>query len=255
MLKNIFKKEEESSDVKKIKNNRMKTELIVYVVIIAFAFGFILTANKKNNQQENITPVIASNKEAVLSLFNSISNNYTLIISKNMDDVITKLNYSTASNLTMYESSIYDESGYLTYNDSIYYLKNNEILITNDNKWMNLFNSKYYDLSFIKDLIIDSEEKIISSKESQYTITLLDYINKYNEKYNTNFGVINNTNVTINIKYNDTRIKYINIDYSAIDHIINKDNNYNIISYNIELRDIDSNNFDNIIEYIISLEK
>jgi hypothetical protein len=250
MLKEIFTKRELSEEEKKSKlNNQIMIFGLIFIFAIIFLkFGNTLSGDKKPND----TNTEDTKKATIVELFGNIKDNYSLRVQKTENNVLSELYYSRDASVVLFEGkdNVLDQEGYMLYNNKTYYLKEGSLFETDSVNYQKEYNMTYYDIAFIKDLLKSCTIEEVDSSEANCKIKVSDYLKEYNYKYNKSYKIEEDKDITLNINYSTTKIKMIKINYSEIDKIINSDNNGEEILFNIQVVDIDSNDFASKVEKI-----
>lgn len=250
MLKEIFTKREVSEEEKKRKLNREISlfGIIFIFAILVFMFGDIV----KTPKEKDVDKIDEVKKETVVELFDKINDNYSLVIEKNENDVISSLKYARDKSIILLESKddVLDQEGYMIYNQKMYYLKDGVLHETQKINYKIEYNAVYYDISFIKTLLKSCKMEEVDSSQINCKLKVSDFLKEYNYKYDTSYKIMDDKDFILNILYSTSSIKSIKIDYSEINKILTAKDENNIIIYNIKINDIGTNNFEENISKI-----
>jgi len=226
---------EKNKNQKKKSLNHMKILGILFIglLFLSLITRFIPNENLNNDYNEQIDNV------DFLEKINSIDNNYTLKVTKIINEEEIVLDVNTDGIITSKEFKINNEMhSYAEYNNKLYKIKDNNFELTNSNALLNYFHEPFFDIYFIRELLNDVKNKETSSYEAIYKITAEDYFKEYNYKYNTNFKAVNNEEIIFQIKKDG--YLFI-IDYTAANKIIN--NFDDKLTYEISLTNIGENDY------------
>jgi len=168
------------------------------------------------------------------------------INNKTINGITNKFEYSTDSVITLYESNLSNDKGYLIYNNKLYSIDfdSKKLEKTSDNP--DFINDKYYDIKLIKRLVNYCDFEYINVVKTICKINTSDYINEYNQMYNLNIETIVNNKMEIQIVHYTDRIGKVIIDYTNLNKILN--NSDDEIVYGIKISDTDSNDFNLLLE-------
>jgi len=222
--------------LKKILKNHIGS-LVLLVVIVVLVVIFSMPSNNeiiKEEEDVNVT-----------NLIDKINDNYTMSITMTNSMESTTYNYSTDSNITLFDRGDYSEEEFLIYRDNTYLIDQNNHKLNKTNK-IDFLKNPFINLELIKKLFIHCELEYINDTNSLCVINTNDYIKEYNNVYNTNYEG-NNKNMNINVTYYTTRIYSITLDYTEVDKIINNGND--ILKYELKFSNINANNYSDIKEY------
>lgn len=248
MLKEIFNKEEKS-DEEKSRELKQKTLIYLVVVLLGMSFLFFNTNEKRNdntNPKPNNENTITITKEDIIKKLDNIKDNYSLKITKNIDQEKIKLDIDTDGKLTSYISESIDKGGYITYKDKYFVPgSNNNFMIVKSVK--NPITGNIYDLELIKSLISYCEFTDNNTCKIKYS----DYLKEYNYKYKTTYETEVSDDFLINFTYTENYITKITYDYTFLNKIIN--NSESKIDYIIRIEKIGKNDFSDQFEYFDNL--
>lgn len=250
MLKEVFNKEEKS-DEEKSRELKQKTLIYLVVVLLGMSFLFFNTNEKRNdntNPKPNNENTITITKEDIIKKLDNIKDNYSLEITKNIDQEKIKLDIDTDGKLTSYISESIDKGGYITYKDKYFVPgNNNNFMIVKSVK--NPITGNIYDLELIKSLISYCEFTDNNTCKIKYS----DYLKEYNYKYKTTYEIEVSDDFLINFTYTENYITKITYDYTFLNKIIN--NSESKIDYIIRIEKIGKNDFSDQFEYFDNLIK
>lgn len=250
MLKEIFNKEEKSDEEK---SRELKQKTLIYLVVVLLGMSFLFfNTNEKGNDNTNPKPnnenTITITKEDIIKKLDNIKDNYSLEITKNIDQEKIKLDIDTDGKLTSYISESIDKGGYITYKDKYFVPgNNNNFMIVKSVK--NPITGNIYDLELIKSLISYCEFTDNNTCKIKYS----DYLKEYNYKYKTTYETEVSDDFLINFTYTENYIAKITYDYTFLNKIIN--NSESKIDYIIRIEKIGKNDFSDQFEYFDNLIK
>lgn len=228
------------------KNIKYFIYLGIFIMMIILSFVMHSSRVKKVD--------ITVDKNEIIKLFDKITNNYDLTITETKNDKTKELEIFTDGNVKLYEGDYFEE-GYLIYKDKLFKLDSENKKLKQEKSNLDLLNENYYNLDFLKNLINHCEFEYINPVKSNCSIKTKDIVDGYNLIFNTDYKYEDEFDITkFDLIYTSSEIGKVNIDYSKLNNIIN--NNYDSIKYGIKFRNINQNDFSELIDQFKStLEK
>ena len=221
------------------KNIKYFIYLGIFIMMIILSFVMHSSRVKKVD--------ITVDKNEIIKLFDKITNNYDLTITETKNDKTKELEIFTDGNVKLYEGDYFEE-GYLIYKDKLFKLDSENKKLKQEKSNLDLLNENYYNLDFLKNLINHCEFEYINPVKSNCSIKTKDIVDGYNLIFNTDYKYEDEFDITkFDLIYTSSEIGKVNIDYSKLNNIIN--NNYDSIKYGIKFRNINQNDFSELIDY------
>ena len=214
------------------KNKKTLIFLVVFFIIMVFS---LFAGNMHVEENDELL------NETVISLFDSVKDNYTISVNVTRNDVDNKYTYYTDSKLELYE--INDDEGYIKYNDNYYSVDSENYELTKI-KEIDIYD-KYSNINLIKNLLSYCDYSFVNKANIKCKIKISDYIDEYNKLYSKEIPSIEG-DMIININHLDKLLNYIEIDYSDINKLI--DNNDDKLKYKIVFEEIGNNDFSDLME-------
>lgn len=239
-------KEENKS---KNEDKKLKAQVLIYgsILLIGLFFSLVLGAKNRVNQNDEPTKRPELNEQKIeindlKKLFVDIEDNYTMNVTRTENDDTKKLNIQTDGKLTMYEGTMLEKDGYLTYKDIVYYPENGT-LNKEEIDLNTTLNLSYNDISIIKNLLNYCEPTSKNENVAECNIDITNYLKEYNYVNNTTYKVEKDETFQMIITYQEDKLVNINVDYTTIDKIINE-SSYDKLVYDIKIYSIGKNNFE-----------
>lgn len=234
-VKEVIKKKKEENGTEEIDK-----KFIIYGIVFVICFFCLIglgetRKDKKEYQQTKLS-----------SITSKIYNNYSADIKVYDGEEESTLEYKTDSKINIYSSELFPKTEYISYNDELYYLENDNVSKSNMKDINDLFMYQYYDINFILSLFKDCKTKYTNSKTVYCNISLSKYFEHFNKKYNTDFQVKNDNVVIIAIMF-DKELEKVSIMYDDINRIINNEDKE--LQYIITLSNINGNDFSDYLKY------
>ena len=243
MLKETKNKEEEknTNDIV-ISTNVLK--LIGVIGVFIFFIVFIITSGNGKKKPE-IYPI---ETVEVMGVVNKIENNYSIEVNQKINGKDRTISYYSDGKtpIMLYEDSSSEYEGFISYNNNYYGIKSEIIKVDKLKQIPDFVNDNYSNVELLKKSLnhcaFTSDGKI----KLTCIIKLSDYLNEYNQMFNTNYEVVEDEELTWNIICSSREFSRITIDYTNINKIIN--NKEDNIIYEINFRNINENDFSDIFE-------
>ena len=224
------------SEKYKISETAVKGILYSLIFIVMLLFIFLINNSKSMKlEKKDMT------KEEMISLFDKIKSNYSLVVEEEINGKSIKIEYSTDSKLILYEK---DDKGYLIYNNIIYEADKETTKIKKTNY---VIEDKLYNINFIKKIMNYCELEYVNNAKSKCSVKYSDFLNEYNNEYNTNIEINYDNILKFDVVHYSDRIVKVIVDYSQINSLIN--NSSDTLKYGIKIENIDKNNFDELFNY------
>ena len=216
------------------KNIKYFIYLGIFIMMIILSFVMHSSRVKKVD--------ITVDKNEIIKLFDKITNNYDLTITETKNDKTKELEIFTDGNVKLYEGDYFEE-GYLIYKDKLFKLDSENKKLKQEKSNLDLLNENYYNLDFLKNLINHCEFEYINPVKSNCSIKTKDIVDGYNLIFNTDYKYEDEFDITkFDLIYTSSEIGKVNIDYSKLNNIINN-------NYGIKFRNINQNDFSELIDY------
>ena len=216
---------------------------IILIVLFFFFMLYVIFVGKPASSKK-VSYDVSKNK--IIELFNLIEDNYTLTIERNIDGNSEIIVYYNDSKNQMFEVN---NNIYLKHNNKLYLVKqidSNNYKITKSNEKLSIINDSFADIDLIKKIVNYCEFEYINPVKVTCKINYTDYLKEFNIKNNSEYSINYDNKMSFDIVYYDDEIGKLIIDYTKISEII-YGTNQNII-YGIKINNINSNNFDLLIE-------
>ena len=222
-------------------NKNIKYFIYLGIFIMMIILSFVMHSSRVKKVD------ITVDKNEIIKLFDKITNNYDLTITETKNDKTKELEIFTDGNVKLYEGDYFEE-GYLIYKDKLFKLDSENKKLKQEKSNLDLLNENYYNLDFLKNLINHCEFEYINPVKSNCSIKTKDIVDGYNLIFNTDYKYEDESDISeFDLIYTSSEIGKINIDYSKLNNIIN--NNYDSIKYGIKFRNINQNDFSELIDY------
>ena len=221
--------------LKKILKEKKGSLLLIGGIIIVVIF-FNMSSNRPSVVVEDVN---------IKELLNKITNNYTMSISISNSLENKVYNYATDSSIILFDYGDYSNSEYLIYNNNTYKIDSEYFSLTKSED-VSFVNDPYINLELIKKLFNHCEFEYVNDTNVKCTIKVNDYLDEYNNVYNTNYSYYDE-DMNINVSYYSTRIHSISLEYSNVDKVIHGKSD--ILKYTLTFSDIGKNDFSNIKKY------
>ncbi len=218
-----------------------------YIIIIIILF-FVLIIAGGINVASRIYGGIKNPSEIAKNYFEKITNNYSLDIKLNKGEEEYTLNYMSDGVVEMYTSDTFPKIGYLTYNSSYYCFDDNKFKNISSININTIFNDKLYNINFIKKLLEDCDFEVTSLIRAKCILNTDKFFEEYNNFYDENIAIRENEMVPIEVIFDSTRIRNIKIIYDNVVKIL--DQSSENVEYDIEISDINKNDFSEFIPYL-----
>ncbi len=222
-------------------NKNIKYFIYLGIFLIMIILSFVMHSSRVKKVD------ITVDKNEIIKLFDKITNNYDLTITETKNDKTKELEIFTDGNVKLYEGDYFEE-GYLIYKDKLFKLDSENKKLKQEKSNLDLLNENYYNLDFLKNLINHCEFEYINPVKSNCSIKTKDIVDEYNLIFNTDYKYEDEFDITkFDLIYTSSEIGKVNIDYSKLNNIIN--NNYDSIKYGIKFRNLNQNDFSELIDY------
>ncbi len=227
-----------------LKKENNKNYIYIALFIFMLVFIILFRTNKTEFKYRSNEDV----KEIIIKNINKITDNYSLGIELHKNKEEYKLEYMSDSKIKMYSSDVFPVTGYLIYNNNYYKLNNDKLEKTKLIEINKVFNEKLYNMELIKNITNYCEVKNKSLIRANCSVDLKNFFEEYNKLYNTNISITEDSILDIEYLYDETRIKSIIINYSNVINLIENTNDK--VIYDIDITDINKNDFSEYISYI-----
>lgn len=223
--------------------------LIIFIVFIIACVVVIYIGTKNISKVED-----NSNTISIKDIFDSVGENYSINIIKNEDDVETKLSIKCDEYVCFYSSDLFSNDEIIEYNDKWYALDipgdyvNSKIIETNNEELLSNFNKVYYNLKLIVSFIEVSNRQSMDYETINATVSLERYLKEYNYMYKETNTTDEDVSIPITISVTDSSFDKIKIEYKDVDKYFNN-TSYNTLTYTIDLRSLNTNDFSSAKEY------
>lgn len=207
---------------------------IVCGIIFLIAVLFVLVTDGTEKEKVKKEPNV--DIEFVNKILDEVNNNYSVEITSYTGDKV--FNYYTDGNVKLYET----DKDYIIYNNESYIL--NEDMTVTKNKINDIVNDGYFDVNFIINTMNKCSYEYENTNNVKCNLKVTDYINAYNEKYNTSYDNFSADNITINVTYADNHLYMLKIDYTLANEKINDVNEKTF--YNFKFSDIGKNDYKDV---------
>ena len=238
-----FKKEEKKEESSSYEVSDASAERIENIVKVAAIFGvFIFLLIAGASMKGEVKKPIGNaglNGDKIIALFDKISSNYSLDVTKEINDSKTVIKYITDGTFDLYNIND-SKDGYLLYNGKTYTINNDNFNIKEYNGSLDVIHDKYIDIKLIKNIVSYCDMEIESTSKAVCTIKFGDFITKYNEMYNTEYEYSGENTFKMNIKF-DSLITDVEVDFTDIYNYINESND--LVKYSYHLHNYNLNNF------------
>ena len=182
----------------------------------------------------------------IKSLIEGVKDNYTLYVTETKGESKKDITVTTDSKLKLYDGSFFGNNDYIVYNDKTFLMDIDTMTVTKTED-SEILKTPYFDLDFIKKITSNCKYKFESRTVVNCEISFEDYLRDYNEYYGKNIDIVSfeeTKNILVSVKYSNTAIYLINIDFTSANNIIDADSN--TLNYSIKVSSTCGNNYDDI---------